>query len=207
MPKYILALAVVFSLFALSSKSAYAQTTSVTGHKIVIDAGHGGTDPGTTQCPYIYESEANLIIANKLKALLETDKAVVYMTREDNSYKTNEDRYTYANSTDGEILVSIHLNGSTDHKVNGTKGLYSKPKKDKILTTALHNQLYADLGIKNLGITNFMSGVILKFNKAATLQEAVYLSNTTECYNIKYGTRTDEIALSLYKGLVNWFTE
>lgn len=205
MPKYLPLIAITLSLFALSNSYAYAQTSPVTGHRIVIDAGHGGRDPGTTQCPDMYESKANLIIANKLKLLLESYGATVYMTRTDDSYKTNEDRYTYANSTDGEILVSIHLNGSTDHSINGTKGLYSKPKKDKAITTILHNQLYADLGIKNLGITNFMSGVILKFNGPATLQEAVYLSNTTECNNIKNSTRTGEIAQSLYNGLVNWF--
>ena len=127
------------------------------------------------------------------------------MTRTDDSTLSNEDRYSYANKTNGEVLVSIHLNGSLDHSVNGTKGLYAKPKKDKAFTTVMHNQLASELGVKNLGITNFMSGVILKFVRPATIQESVYLSNTQECEMFKTGNRADQVAQSLFNGLNTWF--
>jgi len=183
----------------------YAQDYSVSGHKIILDAGHGGADPGTTQCAGLYEKDANLDIAYKLKVLLGVAGAEVYMTRTDDSTLSNEDRYTYANSTDGEVLVSIHLNGSTDHSVNGTKGLYSKPKKDKAFTSSVHSAMSSDLGVKDLGITNFMSGVILKFSRPATIQESVYLSNTQECEMFKAGTRGNDVAVALFNGLNNWF--
>ena len=176
-------------------------------NKVVIDAGHGGSDPGTTQCPDMYESKANLIIANKLRSLLENSGIGVYMTRTDDVYMTNEQRYTYANSTDADVLVSIHLNGSTDHSVNGTLGLYSKPKKDKSFATTVHSGMASDLNVPDRGLTNFMSGVILKFNKPATIVEAVYLSNTDECNDIKNGDRTDEIAQAIFNGINRWFTK
>lgn len=184
---------------------ARAETYAVSGHKIIIDAGHGGDDPGTTQCPGLYEKTANFDIAIKLKKLLEDAGATVYMTRDDDLTLNNEARYTYANGTDGEVLLSIHLNGSTDHSVNGTTGLYSKPKKDKAFTSAVHSTMSKDLGVKDLGMTNFMSGVILKFLRPATIQESVYLSNTQECEKFKAGTRAGEVAQSLFNGLNNWF--
>ena len=73
----------------------------------------------------------------------------------------------------------------------------------------MHKQLAADLVVKDLGITNFASGVILKFNGPATIQETVYLSNTQECEALKNpdDVRSDEIAQSLFEGLNGWFSD
>ena len=81
--------------------------TSVTNHKIVIDPGHGGSVSGSTECAGYPEKEANLDIAFRLKALLEADVAEVFMTREDDSTLSNKDRYQFANSVNGEALVSV----------------------------------------------------------------------------------------------------
>jgi len=116
--------------------------SSVTGHKIVIDAGHGGSEPGSMECSGLSEADANLQVANLLKAKLKVDGATVYMTRDSDEYLTNRDRYTYANNTDGEILVSIHFNGSTDTGINYTQGLYAKWQKDIDLASTIHNQLF-----------------------------------------------------------------
>ena len=106
--------------------------TAVNGRKIVIDAGHGGTDPGSTMCVGKTEAEANLEVAKLLQSKLETDGAIVYMTREEaNETLDARDRYTYANSTDGEILISIHFNGSTNTSINYTQGLYAKWKRSR----------------------------------------------------------------------------
>jgi len=205
MKKILPILTISLLLFGFYLNKANAEGYAVSGHNIILDAGHGGDDPGTTQCPGLYEKTANLDIAFKLKKLLEDAGATVYMTREDDSTLSNEARYTYANTTDAEVLLSIHLNGSTDHSVNGTKGLYSKPKKDKAFTSAVHINMNEDLGVKDLGMTNFMSGVILKFLRPATIQESVYLSNTQECEKFKAGTRAGEVAQALFNGLNNWF--
>lgn len=181
--------------------------SSITGRKIVIDAGHGGTDVGSAECNGLYEKDANLDIAHKLKEKLEENEGtVVYMTRTDDSYLTNEDRYISANATDGEVLVSIHLNGSIDHSVNGAMSLYTKPWKDKDFTATVHNNIPETLGIKNLGITNFMSGVTLKFNGPAVMVEPLYISNTEECEALIEGTRQNDIVNSIYSGLNDWFS-
>lgn len=179
------------------------------GHSIVVNAGHGGSDPGSTECPGIHESVANLDIANRLKALLVADGATVYMTRSDDSYLTNRDRYTYANTTGAEVLVSIHLNGSLDHSLNYTQGLYAKRNKDLDLTQVVHQALVGSLGIDDGGVMQFASGVILKADMPATLQEAVFISNTGECEALTDGTgnRQQQIAQALHAGLVAWFNQ
>jgi N-acetylmuramoyl-L-alanine amidase len=200
-------LAVFIISLALMGQDLTAASSDLTGHKIILDPGHGGSDPGSTECVGLYESDANLQITLLLRDMLEANGATVYMTRDDDSYLTNRDRYTYANSTDGEILVSIHLNGSLDHTLNYTQGLYAKWQKDINLTSVLHNQLVEDLGIPDGGLLQFASGVILKAEMPSTLQEVVFISNENECLALTDGSgdRQHEIAESLFLGINDWF--
>lgn len=201
----IITISFLSSLFILFP--VHAAEESLYGKTIVLDAGHGGIDPGTTMCGHITESDANLDIAERLETLLENAGANVVMTRIDDYYMTNEERYNIANGSNGDALVSIHLNGSEDISKNGTLGLYAKIKKDKAFTQVLHDYLFAVLGVPNLGITNFMSGVTLKSDMPATMQEAVYLSNEDECEMIGNGdgSRQQTIAQALFDGLNAWF--
>lgn len=197
----------VFLVFLALLTTRTLAITSLSGHRIVIDPGHGGSDYGSTECQNLPEKNATLDIAYRLKALLEVDGAQVFMTRTDDSTKSNNDRYTFANSVNGETLVSVHLNGSTNHNKDGTKGLYGKRLKDKAFTEVVHKRLANELGVPDLGVTNFASGVLLKSNMPATMQETVFISNTIECALLTDGTgnRQQQIAQSLYNGIVDWF--
>ena len=203
--KLILSGLVLSALLVCSQK--VVATTNVTAHRIIIDAGHGGSDPGSTMCDLKTEAEANLEVAKILQAKLEADRATVYMTRDGDETLDNRDRYTYANNTDGEILVSIHFNGSTDTGINYTQGLYAKWQKDIDLASTIHNQLFQSLGISDGGLLQFASGVILKAEMPATIQEVAFISNSTECSLLTDGTdaRQEAIAQSLYNGLNDWF--
>ena len=197
----ILIFVAVFLPFKISA------TSSVTNHKIVIDPGHGGSDFGSASCPDLYEKDANLQIALKLKELLTVDGARVFLTRDTDKSLSNADRYNLANSVGGDALVSIHLNGSNNSNKNGTMGLYGKLRKDKAFTNNLHKRLTSELGVPDLGVTNFASGVLLKANMPSSIQETVFISNTDECNKLKdeTGIRQQQIAQSLYNGLVDWF--
>ncbi len=200
----LLFLPIVFLLLAGRVLSA----SSVASHKIVIDPGHGGSDYGSTACTGLYEKDANLDIALRLRALLEADGAQVFMTRTTDTYLSNADRYNYANSVGGEALLSIHLNGSNNPAQDGTLGLWGKRNKDLVFTKALHSSLASELGVPDLGTTNFASGVLLKSNMPASIQESVFISNSSECVQLTDGTgnRQQQIATSLYHGLISWFS-
>lgn len=206
--KRLLILAVTFLSLLFFTSFAFAQTNPLLGKVIILDPGHGGSDYGSTECSGLPEKEATLDIANRLKSLLEADGAQVFLTRTDDLTKSNNDRYSLANSVGGEALVSIHLNGSTNHNKDGTKGLYGKRLKDKAFTEVVHKRLANELTVTDLGIANFASGVLLKSNMPATMQETVFISNTNECKLLTDGTgnRQQQIAQSLYNGLFDWFT-
>lgn len=71
------------------------------------------------------------------------------------------------------------------------------------MASYLENHVIWD--VPNLGITNFMSGVILKFNGPAVLTEPVFISNTNECAALQAGTRQGDIVNVLYDGIYRWF--
>ncbi len=204
---------VLFSLFIVTISllfpvsSAFAQT-SVTGKTIIIDPGHGGSDPGAVNGT-LHEADVALDIAkNYLKPSLEANGAMVYLTRDCDCTKTNEDRYTFANSHNGDVLLSIHLNGSTNQNKDGTQGLYGQKNKDLNFAKVMHQSLYPSLGIDDLGVTNFASGVLIKSNMPATITETVFITNTSE-YNLLTdgtGNRQKQIAQNLYQGLITWFS-
>ncbi|OGY18275.1 MAG: hypothetical protein A3F04_00175 [Candidatus Chisholmbacteria bacterium RIFCSPHIGHO2_12_FULL_49_9] len=196
-----------FAFVLIDAIHVFAASSPVTSRKIVIDPGHGGTDWGSTECPGLAEKDANLDISRRLQELLANDGAQVLMTRTDDSYKSNNDRYTQANQFGGQVLVSVHLNGSTNHTKNGTLGLYGKRNKDLEFAKTLHQRMVSEVGVPDLGITNFASGVLLKANMPATIAETVFISNTAECSLLTDGTgnRQQKIAQSLYYGISDWF--
>ena len=211
MKKFTLVL-ILFSIFMpglLTGTHPASSQPALAGKKVLIDPGHGGSDPGSTECPGLYESDANLDIAIRLKALIEADGGEGYLIRDGDFDMTNADRYNLANQEGGDVLVSIHLNGWYDHEMNYTQGLYAKYPKDYLFTSVVHESLAGALGIEDGSLQQFASGVVLKSDMPATLQEAVFISNTEECAKLTDGTgeRQQEIAAALYHGLVAWFND
>jgi N-acetylmuramoyl-L-alanine amidase len=77
---------------------------------VILDAGHGGKDPGATN-PIGTEAKYNLILAKKLKALLEAKGYKVIMVRETDRFYTLEERVEIANKVAEEaIFISLHFN-------------------------------------------------------------------------------------------------
>lgn len=197
----------VFSVLFFPSNIAFAES-SVTGKTIILDPGHGGNDSGAVS-GILREADVTLDIAQKLKVLLEAEGAFVYLTRDCDCTKNNGDRYTLANSLGGQALVSIHLNGSTNSNTNGTQGLYGQKNKDLSFTKLMHQALHPSLGVNDLGVTNFASGVLLKSNMPATMAETVFITNSAEFQRLTDGTgnRQQEIAQNLANGLKSWFAQ
>jgi N-acetylmuramoyl-L-alanine amidase len=103
-------------LFVACSGFAYSQLRGVT---ILLDPGHGGADPGAVGPTGLKESETNLRVARYLRQLLEADGAVVYMTRETDSYISLKERVQLADKIKPDLFVSIHHNASLKpRKVN-----------------------------------------------------------------------------------------
>jgi len=93
---------------------------------VVIDAGHGGNDPGTIAEGF-YEADIDLEIAKKLKPKLEAQGIRVYMTRETDKYVGLQTRVGMANAVKADAFISIHCNSTSarSSKYNGTQVLFN----------------------------------------------------------------------------------
>jgi N-acetylmuramoyl-L-alanine amidase len=207
-------LAAILLTTAAFATGAGAQT-SCSG-KVVLDPGHGGTDWGAVNTKYaLTEKEQTLDVANRLKALLEGDGCTVYMTRTSNSQTlSNNDRYTYANTTGARVLISIHMNGSTNPSTDYTTTLFGKWQKDKELANTVFGSLSTLPAANGTGTIatrkpySFASGVLLKSNMPATIAETVFITSDREGQLLSNGTgaRQQQIAQALRVGIEDYLT-
>ena len=102
---------------------------------VVIDPGHGGSDPGKVGASDVKEKDVNLAIALKLRDSLEERGVKVVLTRENDAClatpgatnkKTSDmnNRVEIINSSQADILISIHQNSYTDASVKGAQVFY-----------------------------------------------------------------------------------
>ncbi|MDO8536330.1 MAG: N-acetylmuramoyl-L-alanine amidase [Candidatus Omnitrophota bacterium] len=92
---------------------------------IVIDAGHGGKDPGAIgRRMGIKERDLTLSIARKLKRILEDNGIRVIMTRDSDSFIPLPERARIANSSGADLFVSVHINASRSRSMNGFECYY-----------------------------------------------------------------------------------
>ena len=197
---------------AAFSTGAEAQETGCKG-QVVLDAGHGGTDSGAVNARYgLKEKEQTLDVARRLEALLETDGHAVCMTRTGDETLSNNDRYAYANTTGAEILVSIHMNGSSDPGTDYTTTLFGKWRKDKELAHAVFAGLSTLPAADGAGTMrtrtpySFASGVLLKSEMPATIAETVFITSEAEGRLLSDGTgaRQQQIARALMAGIEDY---
>ncbi|CAN5741936.1 hypothetical protein BH18ACT11_BH18ACT11_24400 [soil metagenome] len=208
-------LAAILLAVAAFTTGAEAQAAGCTGN-VVLDPGHGGTDPGAVNTRYgLTEKEQTLNVANRLRDLLVKDGYSVCMTRTLNSETlSNNDRYSYANTTGAEVLVSIHMNGASSSSTDYTTTLFGKWRKDKELANTVFGSLSTLPAAGGTGKIatrtpySFASGVLLKSNMPATIAETVFITNDKEGQLLSNGTgvRQQQIAEALKVGIENYLS-
>jgi N-acetylmuramoyl-L-alanine amidase len=95
-------------------------------HRIVIDPGHGGKDPGAVNRSLgLEEKSITLDIAKRLNAILnEHDELEIILTRPSDEYVALEERAAIANSNQGDIFISIHTNSAPRKTARGIESYY-----------------------------------------------------------------------------------
>ena len=197
---YILYYTLILSVLVASSygistaATVMAQITPVDGRTcIIIDAGHGGVDGGTTSCTGILESQINLQISLRLDDLLHllgyetkmirTTDVSVYTEGESIAAKKVSDlknRVKTVNETENAVLISIHQNYFDDGRYSGAQVFYNK--EGNLLSKELQRELISALDSSNTRQVKMSSGIYLmeKVSCPAALIECGFLSNPEE---------------------------
>jgi N-acetylmuramoyl-L-alanine amidase len=207
----------LFLLYTLKLKEDQSITTlgSPVGKKIiVIDAGHGGVDPGAVSSSGTREDKLNLLIAYKLRRYLDNEGAKVVMTRKSdqalgsNKREDMRKRIEIIKGSDADIVVSIHLNKFQQSKYYGAQTFYmSGNEEGKILAQCIQSQLIRVLDRGNTRQIKSVSNLlILKAGDApSVIVECGFLSNPEEERLLKTDDYQEKVAWAIYCGIVDYF--
>ena len=209
----------VLALVAATPVQAHQGTLNI----VCLDAGHGG-DPATGGDPGaqhhgLSEAEQNLIIVEMFLAPMLEPRYGVVLTRTsaNNVNLGNTERANICNAGNATLVVSVHMNASTDYSLNYFKPFYGKRTKDQ----AFADTLGANYRLPKVPLTSpmtyvkvnpsgqFASGLLLKATGHAVIAETVFISNTDEANALKDGTyaRHKAIAAQLVAGIDAWYAK
>ena len=182
----------------------------LTGLKVVLDAGHGGSESGATG-PIgkygLYEKQINLGITLNARKYLQSLGATVIMTRTSDKTVSLNDRANIIRKEKPDIAVSIH-NNSMDVTADYTKHtgllvLYSKDSS-KAAAGYIKNQLVTDLKRKDDGYRWQSLSVCTVTQSPAILIEGGFMSNPTEYEWLADYNNQVKIGNSVGKAIENW---
>jgi N-acetylmuramoyl-L-alanine amidase len=173
---------------------------------VVIDAGHGGKDPGATSILGFYEKNINLAVALEVARLLEQRGLTVAMTRTDDYFVELEDRAAIANSLDADLFVSIHADsfpkntrrGYTVYVANGASS------SSRRAASAIARSM-SSTGLNSFGVQTANYHVLTATRGPAVLVELGYLSNRSEAALLRSTSFQDRLAQAVADGISDYF--
>ena len=174
---------------------------SVSG-TVVIDAGHGGKDPGASSYTGDYEKSANLSIARKVASHLENRGIRVIMTRNSDTFIELNERAAIANRAGADLFVSIHCDSHPTRSQNGYTIYVARSASwsSKKIGAAIEQSM-GQTGLKDKGMRNQDFRVLVKTACPAVLVECGYLTNPSEASLLYDSSFQDRIARAIADGI------
>lgn len=216
----------VFIILMITSTSnikfSVSTDTVKTLPTLIIDAGHGGEDGGAVSDNGVLEKDLNLLIANDTADLLFLFGFDVTKTRNDDiSLSTDEDtvrfrkvadmkkRLEIFNSSENNVVISIHQNKFTESKYYGTQIFYS-PNNDKSKTLAKNIKFSVKCLLQpenERECKEADSGIYLLKNtdKPAVIVECGFISNYEECQKLLTDSYQKQMSYSIVAGFLDYY--
>jgi N-acetylmuramoyl-L-alanine amidase len=176
------------------------------GQTVVLDAGHGGSDPGA-QRGDIQEKEITLQIAARVKKLLETGGVKVVMTRGEDTAVTLEDRVVLTNNVQPDAFLSVHINSlETNSTIHGIETYY-QTDQSRPLAQLIHAQLVGKLEAPDRNIRKARFYVINHTPVPAVLAEVGFISNKEERTKLISTDYQNQVANALAQGVILYLSQ
>ncbi|MDQ0886151.1 N-acetylmuramoyl-L-alanine amidase [Paenibacillus sp. V4I9] len=205
-------------LILLSLLLTFAFPYQAFAYKVVLDAGHGGSDPGATGINGLREKDVNWDITQKVRDELVAKGYEVVLTRTDDSYWSLAQRVEFTNTLQADLFVSIHANAHPDGKTKGTMVLYydnDYPQEDypasdtmkqltpynKDLAQHVLDSLLAAAGTKNLGLIPSAVYVARMGTIPSILVETAFLSQTSDAALLASDSVRSKMAAGIADGI------
>ncbi|OPJ54676.1 N-acetylmuramoyl-L-alanine amidase family protein [Clostridium oryzae] len=179
--------------------------------EIVLDAGHGGKDPGTKASDQSFvEKDKTLEICKKLEEKLVYQGCKVVMTRNQDDFLSLDDRVKISKESDAKAFVSIHID--SDEASTAYKGItvhyYYKnnlTEKARVLATDIDDNIGANDTWKNRGALYGNNYYVLKFNsKPSVLIECGFSSNSGDVKRLNDSKIVNNLVGYIEKGIMDY---
>lgn len=181
---------------------------------VVIDAGHGGDDPGKVGINNALEKDINLQIAEKVKTHLEENGIEVVMTREedvmeDTKLEDMKKRVNLINEVKPAITVSIHQNSYSDSSIKGAQVFYYADSEiGKEAATLMQEELRKIDSENTRQIKDNNNFYMLKKTEVPTIiVECGFLSNAEEAEKLVSDEYQEEMAQAICAGILKWLEQ
>ncbi|MFZ5353429.1 MAG: N-acetylmuramoyl-L-alanine amidase CwlD [Bacillota bacterium] len=211
---------IVICVYVGSKEAISVFSLPIKNMVVIIDAGHGGRDPGASGSLGTVEEQINLEIALKLRRLIEQAGGLALMIREDDyglytegrdHNRKREDllnRHKLINESGANILVSIHLNYFPQPQYYGAQTFYNRNDiKGKKLAELVQKELIKTLNRGNDRVAKPIDTVFLLRDNVmpGVLIECGFLSNYEEELLLREDHYQEKIAWSIFCGIVKYF--
>jgi N-acetylmuramoyl-L-alanine amidase len=179
---------------------------------IVLDAGHGGSDPGASGNGLI-EKNLTLSMLNKARALFDSDGTIkCYATRTTDTYPSFNDRTDLGNDV-GDAFISIHINAAANTSAAGTEtySLYANDQGNGLTSYGLASEilknLLSQLGTKDRKVKS-ENWIVLRQSKIpASLIEIGFITNSGDAAIMGSDAGQQKVAQAIFDSVKNLFNQ
>jgi N-acetylmuramoyl-L-alanine amidase len=169
-------------------------------YTVIVDAGHGGSDPGASSINSHFEKEFTLSVSNKVVKLLQQEASIrTIATRTNDTYPTLQDRVDLANNENADLFVSIHGNSYVP-TISGTETYYNRPNS-AVFAALMHKYLTQAANLPDRGVRKADFKVIRETTMPAVLLEIGYLSNADDEVAMYSEPFQDRVAAAIVAGI------
>lgn len=176
---------------------------------VVLDCGHGGTDPGAMGGGYQEKNITYSILYTYAKTYFDSDTSNVkaYWSRYDDTFVTLSDRAAFASKVGADLFISLHMNSATNTAATGTEVYYSTNNNktqsngltSKIMAGMFQSNLVDVMGLTSRGVKSANYTVIYKNTVPAVLIELGFISNSGDRAKLIDSSYQKAAAESIYQ--------
>jgi len=170
---------------------------------VVIDPGHGGTDPGAVGPAGLKESHVAWEIACMVADILMRYGIEIIFTRVGDERVSLDKRVQIANKSKADFFVSIHINSATNPKATGTETFaYKAGVEGDRLAHSIQSNLVQSIGLADRGVKYNSLQVVRQTEMPACLVEVAFINNPMEEKLLKQDEFLEKAALGIAKGIL-----
>ena len=171
---------------------------------VVVDAGHGGKDPGAIGIGGLQEKNIILPISQEVSKLLEKQGIKVIMTRSSDYFVSLNGRTQMANRAGADLFVSIHANsiGLSRPDVNGLETYYYDSGRG--LASTIHSNILRRVNIRDRGVRRARFYVLRNSDMPAVLVEVGFLTGREDAANLSNSNYRSQMAEAIAAGVLEY---